>query len=72
MSESDEYPKYKVVYDSFHKEYDLKYQREEGKDWRFVGSYLFKWLAVWNAKRLIKRDERERNRTHTDVWGPYP
>lgn len=71
MSE-DVWPKYKIVYDSFNNTYDLKYMHIKGGDWYLYESYCWKWLAVLAAKRHIKIDERERNRTHTDVWGPYP
>lgn len=72
MSESDVWPKYKVVYDNCDCEYIVKYYYINGGKEYTLGRHPWKWVAVMEAKRAIKRDEKERNRTNEVVWGPYP
>lgn len=74
MSESDEYPKFKVVYDSYYKAYMVKRKDHQLDNWRgsAFDSYMFKWMAIRRANKLIESNRWLNKRTETDVWGPYP
>lgn len=73
MSE-DVWPKYKIEYDSYEKNYKLYYKESDHpfSEWRHYWTYPFKWWAIMKAKSESKNDEKQRNRTFTQVWGPYP
>lgn len=74
MSESDEYPKFVVVYDSYLRTYSVYGRHHQGNTQTACcfGTRKFKWSAIRYAKELIRNSKERKERTLTEVWGPCP